>query len=221
MRRGLLLIFGFCGSVCALILLCISGAATSRFASYETIRFPYNIPRSPLVIVDSICYDGPYLEDHSGRETISVAAVLVKNTSGEMIKWARVSLVHGQGSQVYELTMLPPGGTVLVLEKCAADYKQIGYSDIFCEFKFLHRGADRLTALITQTDQITVRNTYSNEIAKVSIYYKTIDPETKLYIGGVTHCAEVSNLAPGEYKVVSAPYVVSGYTDVVYITAEK
>ncbi len=216
MRRVMLLVLGICGSIGAAALLCCSVAAGQVIKNTgASLKLPFRIEGTPLVVVDRVCYDGPFGENGSDREVVNVAAVLIRNTQQVTVASAEVVLTQCNGLQKYRFTMLPPGGVLLVPECDGQTYNTESYIGSACTFSMGEMQEFGCVAQITSGDRIAVTNTSTNVVKLLTVYYKTYDPQMGMYLGGITYQATAENIQPGEQRIVDAYHVAYGYTKVV------
>ena len=228
-KRVILLAVGVCGSVFACWLLFLSGSNIYEMQSAipvvaeleeSAVRFPYAVPKTCLILREIMVYEGAYLEDNSNEYVVDVAAAVIVNTAGKGIENACVELKWAGGEYVFEVQMLPPGETVLVLDKNRQKY--INRNWIACmgtqEYQAGEWSVDG--GVVTEKDGlITAYNDTNENLQNICIYFKTYLPEEQMYLGGIAYCFNMDQLPTGE-KVQIRPYrYISDYAKIVCVRA--
>lgn len=154
-----------------------------------------------LVCLEYSRFSGTFPEDGSGREVTNVAAMLVYNSSTEFLDYATVECTIGSGTGTFQITGLPPGATVWVLEK---DAQTISEGEAFtareCE-QYAYRSdavmSTDLLSLKADGSTLTVTNVSDKTLENVCVYYKTVHSDGH-YFGGISYMLSFGNLVPGE-----------------------
>lgn len=220
------------GCMAALLLLrtgviCWSGVeAASTFlpaqatsAAHTEIGFPTAIPGTDLLAMRLGCYEGPFLEDGTGRNVFNTALLEVKNTGSCMIRRAVIRLAAGECAYVFELTFLPPGETVLVLEK---NGRPCGEA-VITEIEGTQENAQKDTGLsefsVTdlQIGMTRITNRSAKDFSDLRIYYKSSLGEDAYLVGGITHTYPLQDLKAGESVIVNLPNYAMGGSRIVAI----
>ena len=77
------------------------------------------LPYANIMAIRLVSFDGPFYEDRSEEEIIGVAALELKNNGDTLVEYVE-AVVYQENRQLrFEATYIPPGGSVLVLEKDA------------------------------------------------------------------------------------------------------
>lgn len=232
MRRAVLLILGLCGSIFfgwQLVLSANSILEDGQIASVpetsvleeDGLLFPIAVPDTCLIAQYPVLYEGPYVEDGSDEYVVDVASIVLFNTARTGIDYARVVLQWDQGEYVFEAQMLPPRGAVMVLDKGRQKFQQHQWTA--CKgTQQMGEGnwLDRQVITVEEVDSTTIRieNVTDDPLQDVRIYYKSYLLPDELYIGGITYCAGIKNLAPGESVQISPFRYVKDYSKIVRTT---
>lgn len=154
-----------------------------------------------LVCLEYSRYSGPFPEDGSGRTVQDVAAMKVRNSSDRFLDYATVEAQIGDQIGTFQITGLPPGSTVWVLESSGIT---LTAEDRFlatgCEDYFFRDEAVITTdKLRTETDGSTLKvtNTSKTALKNVCVYYKTVHTDGN-YFGGITYMLNMGDLDPGQ-----------------------
>ena len=173
---------------------------------HEELRFPVAVPDTYLIAQYPVLYEGPFMEDGSGDYVVDVAAVVLFNTSQTGIDYARVVFRWDKGEYVFEAQMLPPRQAVLVLDKDRQKFaQQQWYSCTGTQETGEGEWLDQQTVAVEDVDDVTicVRNNTDRAMQDIRIYYKSYLLPEQLYVGGITYCAGLGELAPGESVQIS------------------
>lgn len=153
-----------------------------------------------LVCLEYSRYTGAFPEDGSGRQVSNVAAMLVRNSSSEFLDYATILCDVGGQSGTFQITGVPPGGTVWVLEQSGLSLKE---GDRFAateceEYYFRPDAVMRTDQLSVKVDgnSLTVTNASEKRLKNVCVYYKTVHSDGN-YFGGITYMLNFGDLEPG------------------------
>ena len=212
MRRGLLLILGF--GVGGMMTLALVWAVQTQRSQTEAIAFWYSdafYPRSvmgtDLLAVETTRYDGPFWEDGTNQEVLGVAALVVENQGGLMVSKGAVIVETDKDRLVFEFSFLPPGGKVLVLEK---DRKPYSYQTPITCYGWTREEYPENPGLISAESVglggLTLTNHTGCTVPGVEVQYKNYDPETGMFLGGITYCVREDDLLPREVRHLNPTY---------------
>lgn len=223
MRRAMLLILGFgAGGMMLLAFLWMiqvqqNGAKTVAFLQYDTF-YPRSVMGTQLLAVKATRYDGPYWEDGTNEEVTGVAGLVVENHGGLLISAGAVIVEMGKERLVFELSFLPPGGKMLVLEKDRKPYTHQNPISCYGWTKEEYPENPGLVSVDTVgLDGLTLTNYTGCTVPGVQVQYKNYDQETNMFLGGITYCLEESDLLPREVRMVSPAYYTARGSRVVRI----
>lgn len=211
MRRGLLLVIGFSGSLLAMIWLCVS---VSRCWTQGVVKLPCQVQQTDLTVLELRSYDGPFVEDGSGRQVRDVAAVVLHNRGQSLLRAGAVKLYQSGQLLVFSFTMVPPGGRVLVLEQRAKPFLRTTVNACWGWCVTGEREA-RLQVEEAGRTALAVQNTCGELLRDTCVYFKDYDPGAQLYIGGITHSVPVRQLRPGQRIVLPVFRYLSGSSMVI------
>ena len=171
------------------------------------ISLPYNIEKKNMEILSIGQYSGKFLEDGSDTDKENILAIVVKNTSDQVIDYGEITMkISGKsGTLKFKVTNLKPGASALVMESS-------GEIEFNTQDRYIYVGSNSNTikstslkedevAITTKGNKITVENLTDKNINKVYVYYKTVSPGN-CYLGGVTYRLKLQNVRSG--KSVSA-----------------
>ena len=226
MRKGLLAFWGVL-FWCAAVLIfgvsigrqCLQTQAASREESLQQPKpFPWVVQGTELRALQWVRYEGPFWEDGTGEEVAAVAGLVVENTGGETVASGAVVLEWEDATLVFELSLLPPGERVLVLEKNRQQFPQVLPQECYGWSRGEYtENMGQVTVEAAGGMTMAVVNHTEDRIPLTQISYKTRDPESGLYLGGVTYTVEVRNLRPGERRLLTPHRFVCGGSTVVRV----
>ncbi len=154
-------------------------------------------------------YSGAFPEDGSYRTVENVAAMLIQNGTDQFLDRAVVKCNIAGQEGTFEITGIPPGGTVWVLEQSGMT---VAEGDTFAaistgEYAFRAdaiMSTDKLS-VTSKGSTLQVTNTSDKTLPEVCIYYKDVHPDGN-YFGGITYRKECGDLQPGQTVKVDAPH---------------
>lgn len=186
----------------------------------ERIHFPCAIAGTTLVAEGVASYDGPYLEDGSDQEVVNVTALLLRNTGDVGIAKTEVIMQKGEQKLIFEADTIPPGATVLILEKRRTLHTNTNFTSCsgwqIVEEHGWHDWGIRIREVTMGVLEIT--NQTGSAMKNVQLYYKTKLED--MYIGGMTYVHTVTKLKEGETIQISPYHYARGYSEIIKIKEE-
>ena len=193
------------------------GNVYARELPQARLSWPCEIPGSDMKALQLVRYEGPFWEDDSETEVADTAALLIENTGGYLDSGA-VILEWEEVRMVFELYDLPPGEKVLVLEKDRQRFRRD--LPINC-YGWETEACPESTGAVIVEDAggmcMSVYNCTDDILPVVQICYKSCDPGSGMFIGGISYRTEVRDLLPGERRHISPYHYASGSSKVVQV----
>lgn len=193
------------------ILLCCLLLATSLFGCAKKQSGADVLPAGSgeLECLEYSSYSGVFPEDGSYRSVENVAAMLIRNGTGQYLDRAVVKCNIAGQEGVFEVTGIPPGGTVWVMEKTGMT---VAEGDTFAavntgEYSFR---ADAVmdtdkVSVTARNGKLHVTNESDKPLPELCLYYKDKHSDGN-YFGGITYRKECGTLQPGQTVKVEAPH---------------
>lgn len=199
----------------------MSGCSKNDTVDFHGVVFPVTVDNG-IIIEDCFLYSGDFPEDGSFAKKNDVLALKVKNTSDSAIQLIRIKAETDEKDMLFEITTLPAGATVTVLEKNAQSVSAKEKINSFTaenrvDFeKPLTINEDIFT--LTEHDSIfNIRNISNTDIASdIYVYYKKMDAEGN-YFGGITFRTKAQGLESGELKQIPASHFNPQDSEVLFI----
>ena len=175
-----------------------------------------------LQLVQTGRYSGMFVEDGSDELVQDILAITVENTGEKTVQLASLTLTAKSGEiYEFELTTLPPGEKLAVLEKNRAPYDssmeiasvQSGDVIVFdeeptlCEDVLEFSCADR---------SVTVKNISDKDISGGRVFYKSVSGNT--LVGGITYMLTIPALRAGQETTLSAGHYLDGASRLIFAT---
>lgn len=188
------------------------------------ITLPYAIGGTSLIAERMVLYEGSFVENTDLTQMVITSGLLLRNTGPEGILHAVVTLERGEEILSFEVSSLPPGESVLVLEKEGRACFQQNFTA--CNGWETKDGSDWLqsdTLQITPVDMqtVSVTNLTNTVVKDICLYYKTVYADGLFYIGGITHEAKLEQLAPGETRLLRPEYYANIHSQIVRVSANS
>lgn len=156
-------------------------------------------------------YTGIYMEDGSNDVVSGILMTIVKNTGEKDLQLARFSLKYGDVTAEFEVTNLPAGESVVVLEKNRRSVSGKPESANLSTALFFEEKMTLLeekVELSGQKGSIGVKNISGEDISgTVWVYYKY--SATDLFYGGITFRAKLT----GGLKAGGSANIPAGHYD--------
>lgn len=189
-------------------------------------NLPYSIPYKNMEIVSIGDYSGKFMEDGSDENKDSLLAMVIKNTSEEVIDYGEVTLkISGKSNTIkFKVTNLKPGACTLVMESSG----KVEYNP---EDKYIYINSksnmiselstmDSDIAVTTEDKKITVKNLSDKNLNTVYVYYKTISPGN-CYLGGITYRAKFEKVEGGKTVSVNTVHFSNANSEILKIESVK
>ena len=177
-----------------------------------------------LIITDIGSYTGVYMEDGTDEVVSGVLMMIVRNISYETVQYSKITLQTGDADAVFELTTLPAGQAVVLLEKTRMAYdKNATYETaktdnlaVFAEEPSLKEDIISIQVL---DGIMNVTNISDSDIdGEIVVYYKNSAKD--LYYGGITYRSRVTGgLKAGEVRQISGAHMSKSGTKVMFVVA--
>lgn len=167
------------------------------------INLPYSLTYKNMEIMSIGKYSGKFIEDGMDSNKDNVLAIIVKNTSEEVIDYGEINMrIKGKSDKIkFELTNLKPGACALIMESSGSI--EFNTDDKYIYFSSRNNMVSELSTMDSQIDintedkKITVKNLGEENLDTVYVYYKTISPGN-CYLGGITYRAKFENVEVGK-----------------------
>ena len=184
----------------------------------EVVELPCAVKDTQMTVRERALYEGPYWEDGTGEEVADVFALVVENTGGTMILQGQIFLKTETGMLEFVISWLPPDGVALVPEKNRAPADDVRILECSGWNTTIY---PEMTGAVTAVEQgmgeLVFVNQTTQPIAKVETWYRSLDPQSQMYIGGSAQAIVLEGLQPGEERVILPFRYAKGYSKVVSI----
>lgn len=184
-----------------------NGDETSNITTVGGIDLPFKLPNENMEILSIGKYSGKFIEDGSDEKKENVLALVVKNTSDEVIDYGEITLkIKGKSNTIqFKITNLKPQTSTVVMESTGKiefnpDNKYIYLNSKNDMASTMSLMSDKIK-LSTKNKEITIENISDEDLKTVYVYYKTVSKGNS-YIGGITYRVKFDNVGAG--KSISA-----------------
>ncbi len=184
---------------------------------------PWSFQYTSLVAQALVYYDGPYWENGATEDVFGVAALLLQNTSTIGIEYARVQLTQDGQELIFDATYIPPKASVLILEENQAPFSDGPVTDCQCK-TVIPGNFDMEQRQVEVNDNgltgLSVTNLTEETLSRVRVYYKHYYAPEDLYQGGITYSVMLTELLPGETRMLRPYRYAAGYSKAVAVIVE-
>ena len=219
MRRAVLLITGLGAGGAVFLLLMLSVAEQCRAVPVSVTqdgRFPWSVEGTELVALELASYEGPFWEDGSDEEVACVAGLVVENTSALQAARGAVVLEWEDARMVFELTGVPSGMKVLLLEKDRHVFRTDPPVNCYGWVQEAYPECNP-AVIAAEGNALVLANLSQSEIPLIIVQFKNYDADSGMFIGGVTYTAQVSSLLPEEVRRILPFHYAPGYSKVISV----
>ena len=221
MRRAMLLIVGFGGMVLMSLVWVVQVQNCSLEPKAYVPRntfYPRTVMGTELLAVETMEYSGPFWEDGSNEPVTGVAALVVENRGGLLVTGGAVIVELESDWLVFEISFLPPGGKVLVLEKDRKCYCAI--SAVTCYGWTKEEYPENRGLVAVETVGLSLKNHTGCTVPSLQVYYKNYDPEREMFLGGIAYCITEEDLMPREVRMLKPANFTAGQSRIVSVLQE-
>lgn len=190
------------------------------------INLPYSLPYKNMEIMSIGKYSGKFIEDGVDSNKDNILAIIVKNTSEEVIDYGEINMrIKGKSDKIkFELTNLKPGACALIMESSGSI--EFNPDDKYIYFSSRNNMVSELSTMDSQIDintedkKITVKNLGEENLDTVYVYYKTISPGN-CYLGGITYRAKFENVEVGKSVSVNTLHFNNTNSEILKVESAK
>lgn len=176
-----------------------------------------------LQVVKVGSYTGLYVEDGSNDVLSRLLMIVVENTGTKTVQYAEIELSDGEKTAHFSLTTLPPGESVVLLEKdrmLYADGKDLSEVTISNVAIFQQEPTlcEDLLAIQALDGALNVTNISGKDIeGDIVIYYK--NAASDLLYGGITYRVTIKGgLAKDAIQQITASHFTTKGSRVMWVT---
>lgn len=191
--------------------------------SGEETGLPCAFRYTSLVARQLAIYDGPSLEDGIEVTLEGTAALELENTGTVGMEYVQIVLTQNGQELRFEATYIPPRAKVLIVEANRTPYSDAPVENCRCRTVIpgsfdWSKGVIRIEE--RDVGSLAVTNLTDQPISCTRVFYKQHDGYEDLYIGGITYSAVLTDLMPGETRVITPYRYACGYSAVVAVVTE-
>ena len=179
-----------------------------------------------IYIVSSEPYTGPFWEDGSDAAVEDIWSLKIVNSSDEDIEYLKIHAATAEAEGNFEVTVLPAGGELIVLESSAAAYPQDAEDARYDaeNLAFFQEERSILPEQLTlygQDNWIKAENISGEDIAgDICVYYKNL--EDGVFQGGITYRAVFpGGMAAGEAEEQEVLHYMKDTSQIMYVTYDQ
>ena len=190
------------------------------------IELPYAVPYKNIEILSIGQYEGKFIEDGSDAKKDNVLAMVIKNTSDEVIDYCEMTFkIRGKSNTIkFKITNLKPGASTLVMESTGeVEFNENNtyiYSDSVNNTVESMSLMEPQVKITTKDGKITIENISEEDLNTVYVYYKTISSGGS-YLGGITYRAKFDNVKPGKNISADTSHFSSKNCEIVKVESVK
>lgn len=186
----------------------------------STIRFPYTITGTNLVIEQINSYDGIFFEDGSNREVSKVTAIVLANKGDTCVEFVDITMKRDDTELRFVGSTLDAGAKMIILEADGKNVEEGKYTDCTAEVATvdaLEMSEDQVRVEEYEKGGLLVTNLSEEDITCIRIFYKYYMADMNVYVGGITYVAKVLDLVAGEMRIVKTSRYYPDYSKVVMV----
>ena len=226
MRKVVLTALGFLGSLVMTFLLLtgLRGEEAAAVNNYVKVALPHQIQGTTLVVENTVCYEGVFLESRIGEEVSAISGLLIRNAGQQGIENADITVIQGERVLHFALSQLPPLASVLVLESTGQKYVKMPLQSCSGIVKYESNGWDPEAYVAIRENnrgELEVTNIGLDPLVGLRLYYKPEYAEGEFYLGGITREIEAGTLEPGQTVCLSPDNYCPGVSRILRIAYDE
>ena len=186
----------------------------------NSIRLPYSIPGSGLVIEQFNSYNGLFFEDGSDKAVSNITAMVLTNTGDDYAEYIDITIDRDGVQLKFVGSALAPGGKMVILEASGKQFRNGTYSN--CVANVATAAEFTMSENQVRVEEnaergLLVTNITGKDIPCIRIFYKFYMTDSDVYVGGITYTAKVTDLAAGASCTVTPSHYLKGYSKVIMV----
>ena len=186
----------------------------------NSIRLPYSIPGSGLVIEQFNSYNGLFFEDGSDKAVSNITAMVLTNTGDDYAEYIDITIDRDGVQLKFVGSALAPGGKMVILEASGKQFRNGTYSN--CVANVATAAEFTMSENQVRVEEnaergLLVTNITGKDIPYIRIFYKFYMTDSDVYVGGITYTAKVTDLAAGASCTVTPSHYLKGYSKVIMV----
>lgn len=189
----------------------------------KAIEFPCVLGNARLIVTDIVSFEGLTPESQQEIYVTDTLALLIYNPSKTGIVSATVTLTQGDKIWYFELSYLPAGSRVLVVERNHSAYEDGAFDSCQCEYFVKGDFATELpeVQITEENGNLSVKNLSDTPIPSLTVYYKAYTPYDDFYVGGRAMAVHFGFLRPGETATQKAYGYAKDYSRIAAVVIGK
>lgn len=197
--------------------------ATSPSPTIEDLEDAESDEFKGLQVVKVGSYSGLFLEDGSNDVLSRILMIIVKNNGDRTVQYAEIEMTDGETTAYFSLSTLPPGESVVLLEKnrmSYADGKDL--TEATMKNVALYQQEPTLCEDLLKIQELNgflnVTNISGEDIdGDIVIYYK--NAASDLLYGGITYRITIKGgLVKGELRQIAAKHFTPKGSRIMWVT---
>jgi hypothetical protein len=165
-----------------------------------------------------------YMEDGTNEIVSNMMMLIVQNESDRDLQLAHINLTYEDFVAEFEVTNLPAGKSVVVLEKNRRAYTDQAYQKAAMEDVIFFQEPMSLREDLVQIHggegYLDVKNVTDAPLGPMYVYYK--NSATDLFYGGITYRAKIlEGIRPGETIRVAAGHYGPDTSTVLWVQVQE
>lgn len=175
-----------------------------------------------LTLMNVSHYAGAFVEDGSDDVVSDVMVITVRNDGDKAVQYAHITLTVGETAYEFDLTTLPVGASVYLLElsrQTEPESTEGMTADVsaYAVFETEPTLCSDVLEIETQDTAITITNKSDSDITgQIYIYYKITNGD--MYLGGITYRVGTNGLKAGESTTCYAGHFSTDYSKLMFAT---
>lgn len=165
-------------------------------------------------------YAGAFVEDGTDDIVSDIMSITVRNDGEKAVQYAHITLTLGENTYEFDLTTLPAGASVLLLELSRQAMPEgtdgiNGEVTMYALFDTEISMYEDVFSIEATDTAITVTNNSDTDIGQIYVYYKIAYGD--LYMGGITYRVSISGLKAGASTTSYAGHYAADYSKLMFV----
>lgn len=194
---------------------CLPPERTVCTMTRQELQFPAAVEGTTLRILNTVCYEGAFLENGGDTPVVDVLGIMLENTGESHVRTAWVMLSKAGERFCFFARDLPPGSRTIVLESAGTLWRDetfdsvCGGAEISQEDLLVSEDVEITPA---EMGSVFVTNHTDHSLYELELIYKNYLEEDSVYLGGVAYEHRIPILQSGETVTIYPSRYAAGYS---------
>lgn len=212
LRKILLCLIGVVGSVSVCLILVSNNLS-------KLLELPIEMNSQGIVLESIQEYSGLYFEDDRNDEVHGIASAIFINSGDHLLESAYIELYTPNSCYSFEISMLPAGMRVWVLDVNKSLFTDSEIIDHYFFGKFSNQSlCEDVSVELLKDGACILSNDNISVVESISLYHRKWDENREICYGSKSYKTHIENLGPGNQIMIMPGYTFPEDCKLIYIS---